>query len=48
MFKMHTDTRFLKYKDENIRDIYYLVGMQAGLPDIGLAEHLVALFDLVH
>ena len=44
---MHTDT-ILKYKDENITDIYYLVGMEVGLPDTGLAEHLVALFPLVH
>ena len=36
-----------KYKDENITDIYYLVGMEVGLPDTGLAEHLVALFHLV-
>ena len=51
MLKMHTDTciiSFLKYKDENITAINYLVGMEVGLPDTGLAEHLVALFHLVH
>ena len=48
---MHTDTRiyiFLKYKYENITDIYYPVGMEVSLPDTGLAEHLVALFHPVH
>ena len=39
---------FLKYKDKNKMDIYYLVGTEAGLPDTGLAELLVELFHLVH
>ena len=47
MLNMDIDT-FLKYEDENITEIYYLVEMEVGLPDTGLAEHLVALFHLGH
>ena len=49
MIKIHTDIiSFLKYEDKNITEIYYLVEMEVGLPDTGLAEHLVVLFPLGH